>query len=96
MPLHFKESQLVDLVWTEACDGRWHSLEEVAKRARTSCRKVGLVVDFLEKYGFVRSCVRDGRRFRIDPGAPSPMEVAGGLRSLLRACGADLPRRYIF
>jgi hypothetical protein len=96
MPLRFKELELVDLVWAEVCDAEWHSLKEIAKRVRSSYGRVELVVDFLEKYGFIQSHFVDGRRFRINPGAPSPMEVADGLRSLLGACGVELSSRYIF
>jgi hypothetical protein len=55
-----------------------------------------MVVDFLEKYGFIQSHFEDGRWVRISPEAPSPMELANELRSLLGAHEMDLPSRYIF
>jgi DNA-binding MarR family transcriptional regulator len=86
---------LVERVWAEACDAEWHSLREIARRIRSSYGRVAMVVDFLEKYGFIQSHFSDGRWMRISPEAP-PMELADELRSLLDAHGMDLPSRYIF
>jgi hypothetical protein len=85
MPAPIKELELVERVWAEACDARWHSLKEIARRIRSPYWRVAMVVDFLEKYGFVRSYVKDERMVMINPGTPSPMEAANGLRSLLGA-----------
>ncbi len=87
---------LVERVWAETCDAEWHSLWEIARRVRSSYRRVAVVVDFLEKYGFIQSHFNDGRWMKISPEAPSPMELADELRSLLGAHGMELPSRYIF
>jgi hypothetical protein len=96
MPKRRRELHLVERVWAEACDLKWHSLQEIARRVRSSYGKVAMVVDFLEKYGFIQSHFEDGRWMRISPEAPSPMELADELQSLLGAHGTDLPSRYIF
>lgn len=91
--LQFK---LIDVIWAEANDARWHTLEDIAKRVHSSNEKVALALDFLQKYGFVRSFTTDERRFRISLGTPSPMETAHGLRSLLCAYEAESTPRYVF
>jgi len=79
-----RQFALVDAIWAAACDARWHTLEEMAKRVHSPDEEIALAVNFLERYGFARSSLTDKGRFRINPGAPSPMETAHSLRSLLR------------
>jgi hypothetical protein len=96
MPKRRSELHLVEKVWAEACDFQWHSIQEIAKHVRSSYWRVAAVVDFLEKYGFIQSHFDDGRWMRISPDAPSPMEVADELRTLLGAHRMELPSRYVF
>ena len=72
-----------DLIWQSASDRRWHTLKEVARLTQSSDEKVALIVNFLEKYGFIQSYFTDEKRFRITPAAASPIEIAYTLQSLL-------------
>jgi hypothetical protein len=96
MPKRRNELHLIERVWAEACDLEWHSLRDIARRVRSSYGKVAVVADFLEKYGFIQSRFDDGRWMRISRDAPSPMELANELRSLLGAYQMGSPSRYIF
>jgi len=78
-----QQIELVDAIWATASDARWHTLEEVAKRLRSSYGRVALAVNVLEKYGFAEVSGTSERRFRINPGTISPMETVYSLRSLL-------------
>jgi hypothetical protein len=67
----------VELVWSSASDGRWHSIHELAGYIPLKPQTVALTLAFLVRYGFART---SGMRFMIDPHAPSPRWVARRLR----------------
>jgi hypothetical protein len=73
----------VDEIWKLASDGKWHTLNEIARRAEVPTEMAGLAVDFLDKYGFAETSAIDVRWFRIRLGAPSPLEIAESLSGLL-------------
>jgi hypothetical protein len=72
-----------DLVWQLASDRQWHTLKEAARLTQSTDEKVALIVNFLEKYGFIQSYFTDEKRFRITLAAASPIEIAYTLQSLL-------------
>ena len=74
---------LVDLVWAVVHDSRWHTAEEIARRVHSPIERVLFVLTFLEEYGFARSSSFPVRKFRVNPGTPSPSAVVHGLRFLL-------------
>jgi hypothetical protein len=84
-----REFGLVDMVWVAVRDARWHTAEEIASSIQSPIERVALVLSFLERYGFARSSAADERRFRVDPGTPSPRTTARSLRFLLRGLGCN-------
>ena len=51
----------IDDVLAVLHDGEWHSLQEIQKRCGLSERKMGIILGFLEKYGFVEAHPNTGR-----------------------------------
>jgi len=74
----------VQRVWSLASDGRWYSLEELAKQLVLSVVQVRMVLDFLVKYGFAEWKDELETEFRIKADAPSPCEIAKVLRYFAR------------
>ena len=67
----------VELVWSSASDGRWHSIDELARNVPLRHEMIALTISFLVRYGFARS---SEMRFLIDPHVPPPIFVARRLR----------------
>lgn len=73
---------LVDMVWSLAGDGRWHTRNDLEKHVPFSPKELSAVVDFLVKYGFAQLSVKRVKRFKMVVDCPSPMEAANILESL--------------
>jgi hypothetical protein len=73
---------LIDLVWAAALDGQWHTIDDLSERIPKTRAELVEAVSFLAKYGFVESCWKHEKRFRVITASPAPCEVAAELRSL--------------
>ncbi len=80
---------LVDAVWAEASDARWHTPEDIAKRTKSTVEKVASVLSFLKRYGFIRSSTASGKSFIIRSKAPRPEEAARILELMMPRCNWD-------
>jgi hypothetical protein len=73
----------VDAVWAVACDGRWHTAQDIATRVHSSPARVVEVLEFLVKYGFALTDVQGRSRVFMNLDGPSPSEAALALSSVL-------------
>jgi hypothetical protein len=72
---------LLDRVWAAAKDGRWYTVEDLAKRVPYTGLRLVEAVTFLVKYGFAEPSP-SGERFRMITDCPAPSDAANGLRSI--------------
>jgi len=74
---------VTQMVWSIMSEGDWHSPQNLAKRSGLDSSRLGVVLDFLVKYGIAESTGGFVRAASTNASAPSPSQVVEILGSFV-------------
>jgi len=80
---HPEKIAVIDDVCSLLDDGKWHTLDEMAKEVGLSPISVGFVLSFLRKYEFIEMSMKDEGKVRITKGMPRLKVAMYILKALL-------------